>query len=119
MIGNNAKKYICLCVAAGGVKSGVETVLGEVRSRRAKFVLMASDASDRTKKQLTDKCNYYGVKLIKADCTADELADVIGKKSLCAAVSFTGKGPSDSALTALEASENDAIAMTEDRKDDN
>ena len=41
--------YIGLCVAAGGVTTGFDLVLGEIRRGRAKFVLIASDASERTK----------------------------------------------------------------------
>ncbi len=55
------EKLIGLCRAAGGVACGTDAALGEVRRGRAKFVLIASDVSDRTRKQLTDKCKYYHV----------------------------------------------------------
>lgn len=117
-----AERYIGLCMAAGGVKTGVDIVLGEVRSHRAKFVLLASDASDRTKKQVTDKCTYYNVKVFSGGYTGDDIAHLLGKRSSCAAVAFVGKGPWESAEKALRMRQTDAAdvltAMTQDRKDD-
>lgn len=108
-------RYIGLCMAAGGVKTGVDTVLGEVRSQRAKFVLLATDASDRTKKQVTDKCTYYKVKIYSGGYTGDDIAHLCGKRSSCAAVAFIGKGPWASVKKSLE---TEQTATTEDRKDD-
>ena len=98
--------YMGLCRAAGGVVTGFDLVLGEVRRRRAVFVLIADDASERTRKQLTDKCNYYKVKYFPTQpgtgFTAEELAHIVGRKSACAAAAFTGKGPCRPLLTLLE-----------------
>ena len=112
------ERYIGLCMAAGGVRTGVDAVLGEVRAHRAKLVLLASDASDRTKKQVTDKCTYYNVKLFSGGYTGDDIARMLGKKSSCAAVAFIGKGPWESVKTALQKGQTDVPATTEDRKDD-
>ena len=119
MIDVTARQYIGLCMAAGGVKTGVDTVLGEIRSLKARLVIVSSDASERTKKQLTDKCSYYKVKLIGTDFTADALAGMIGKKAPCAAIALTGRGPWKKVLESLEAEETDVPSTTEDRKDDN
>jgi ribosomal protein L7Ae-like RNA K-turn-binding protein len=43
--------------------SGEELVVKEVRRGKAKLVIVSSDASDNTKKKLTDKCNTYSVPL--------------------------------------------------------
>lgn len=112
------KKYIGLCMAAGGVKVGFDLVLGEVRSSRAKFLLIANDASERTVKQLTDKCKFYGVKYYISDQSSTDIADVIGKRSSCAAAAFTGKGPWKSVLEHLEAEASSVCSLNEDRKDD-
>ena len=45
------------------VKSGEGTVLGQIKSGRAYFVLLASDASAGTKKQFEDKCQSHGIEL--------------------------------------------------------
>jgi ribosomal protein L7Ae-like RNA K-turn-binding protein len=58
--------------------SGESSVIKAVRKNDAKLVLVAQDASDRTKKTLQDKCRYYGVEL----CTVSdqyELGKAIGK----------------------------------------
>jgi len=117
-ITDKVKKYIGLCMAAGGVKVGFDLVLGEVRSSRAKFLLIANDASERTVKQLTDKCKYYGVKYYISDQSSTDIADLIGKRSSCAAAAFTGKGPWKSVLEHLEAETTTERSFNEDRKDD-
>ncbi|TYR82758.1 YlxQ family RNA-binding protein [Priestia megaterium] len=67
-LANRARKLI----------SGEELVVGEVRKQKAKLVLLASDASDNTKKKVTDKCAYYNVPVrIVADRYA--LGQAIGK----------------------------------------
>lgn len=97
------EKYIGLCASAGGVTTGFDLVLGEIRKGRAKFVLVASDASDRTKKQITDKCAYYNVKFFILDeYSSEAIAHMLGKRSFCAAAAFTGRGPWKTALDALE-----------------
>jgi len=97
---------------------GFDLVLGEVRSSRAKFLLIANDASERTVKQLTDKCKYYGVKYYISDQSSTDIADLIGKRSSCAAAAFTGKGPWKSVLEHLEAETTTERSFNEDRKDD-
>ncbi len=52
-----------LAARARKVISGEELVVKEVRSGKAKLVLLASDASANTRKKLTDKCSYYNVEL--------------------------------------------------------
>ena len=121
------ERYIGLCMAAGGVITGTDLVLGAVRGGKAKFVLIARDASERTKKQLTDKCTYYNVKYHIGEYDGAELAHMLGKKSLCTAAALTGRGPWANVMKAFEsAAEEHAVpadsrAGTEccdDRKDD-
>lgn len=122
MIDKTTRQYIGLCMAAGGVKTGVDTVLGEIRSQRARLVIVSSDASERTKKQLGDKCSFYKTKMIGSDCSADELAGMIGKASPCAAIALTGRGPWKKVLESIQTNETietDVPSTTEDRKDDN
>ncbi len=102
--------YIGLCRAAGGVTTGFDLVLGEVRRKKARFVLLADDASERTKKQMTDKCEFYEIPLFPAGLTSDELAAILGKKSSCAAVAFTGKGPCRPLLSLFEERARDTTA---------
>lgn len=86
------KRYLSLAAASRSVTTGFDLVLGEVRRSKDVLVLLSSDASDRTKKQITDKCVFYGVKLIPTDINSDELGACVGKKSPAAAVAVKNKG---------------------------
>ncbi|MGP4072207.1 L7Ae/L30e/S12e/Gadd45 family ribosomal protein [Piscibacillus sp. B03] len=50
-----------LAFRAGKVSLGEDNILKDIRSKQATLVLIASDASDNTKKKLTDKCKSYQV----------------------------------------------------------
>ena len=54
-----------LAKRAGKISTGSFICTKEIRSRRAKLVLLAGDASDNTKKAISDSCRYYDVKLIE------------------------------------------------------
>jgi ribosomal protein L7Ae-like RNA K-turn-binding protein len=50
-----------LAARARKVISGEELVVKEIRSGKAKLVLLASDASANTAKKIQDKCTHYNV----------------------------------------------------------
>ena len=50
-----------LAARARKVISGEELVIREIRSGKAKLILLASDASANTSKKIQDKCTYYNV----------------------------------------------------------
>ena len=52
-LANRARKII----------SGEEFVVKEIRSGKAKLVLLSADASANTTKKITDKCTFYQVPL--------------------------------------------------------
>lgn len=112
------ERYIGLCMAAGGVVTGTDSVIAEVRHGRAKFVLVASDASERTRKQLTDKCKTYEVRILYGKRNSDALAELLGKRSACAAAAFTGRGPCENAYRALLAEDTEENKCCMERKDD-
>ena len=89
------RNYIGLCKAAGGVIAGSDLVLKAVRAKKAVCVLIASDASLRTVKQLTDKCTFYGVKYSVLETDSFELGRMIGKSAPCVVIGLTGRGPAD------------------------
>ncbi|AYC30775.1 YlxQ family RNA-binding protein [Paenisporosarcina cavernae] len=43
--------------------TGEELVLKEIRSNKAKIVILAKDASENTRKKFSDKCSFYNVEL--------------------------------------------------------
>ena len=52
-----------LCQRAGGLVAGEEIVIDGIRSQKVFYIFLAKDASDNTKKKLTDKANYYQVEI--------------------------------------------------------
>lgn len=116
MTDRKLENYIGLCRAAGGVTTGFDLVLGEVRRKKAVFVLIADDASERTGKQITDKCEYYKVPHFPAGMTSDELAGVLGKRASCAAAAFTGRGPCRPLLSLFEERARETMNENQNQK---
>lgn len=71
--------------------AGTDAVIAAVRSKSKPYIAaVASDASERTRKQLADKCAFNGVTLITLDATRAELAAAVGKKNAqCSACAVT------------------------------
>lgn len=63
MTNNAILQLLGLAARARKVISGEELVIKEIRSGKAKLVLLASDASANTSKKIKDKCTYYNVEL--------------------------------------------------------
>lgn len=63
---NKAKlfSYLGLAMRAGKLASGDGAVLDAIRGGDARLVVLAEDASDNTRKKITDKCNHYDVPLL-------------------------------------------------------
>ncbi|MFD2682790.1 YlxQ family RNA-binding protein [Bacillus seohaeanensis] len=69
-LANRARKVI----------SGEELVIKEVRNGKAKIVILSQDASDNTRKKISDKCRYYKVPLVSVD-NRYSLGQAIGKEA--------------------------------------
>ncbi|MDT9023963.1 MULTISPECIES: YlxQ family RNA-binding protein [Rossellomorea] len=69
-LANRARKII----------SGEELVIKEVRSGRAKLVILSKDASANTYKKITDKCKSYNVPVSLVD-SRNDLGQAIGKEA--------------------------------------
>ena len=67
-----------LAFRARRVVTGDELVLRAVRRGRVRLVILAADASERTKKKWRDKCAFYAVPLV---VTSDrmQLGEALGK----------------------------------------
>lgn len=73
---------IGLAKRAGRLICGTDAVLSAVSSaKKPQLVIAADDISERTKKQLSDKCAHYGVTLLTIPVGRDALASAIGKKN--------------------------------------
>jgi len=87
---SNYLNMIGLAYRAGKCSLGEESILKDIRSNRAKLVLLASDIGPQTKKKMTDKCNYYEVPFLMAD-DRETLSNAIGK-SHRVAIAILDKG---------------------------
>ena len=89
----SAMKLLGFCRRSGKLICGAGQVLAAVTGKRAPgVVVIASDASERTTKQLFDKCSYKGVKLYRANATGEEMAHLFGKSSVVMAAGATDPG---------------------------
>ncbi len=75
---NKALARLGLAMRAGKLTSGEERVLEAIRSGLAQLVVMARDASARTRKIVADKCDSYGVPLL-VGYSRHELGMAVGK----------------------------------------
>ncbi len=84
------KGYLGLAVRSGQAALGANMVLEQIRSGKAGVVLIDEDASDNTRKKLSDACAFRNVDLhilpaglIAASCgKGDRMAAGVGKTSL-------------------------------------
>lgn len=61
---NEWQSLLGLARRAGQVVTGEEAVLQTIRTKRARAVILAADASARTKKTVGNKCRFYHVPLL-------------------------------------------------------
>lgn len=84
-----ALNLLGLAQRAGKLLSGESLVLEAIRKQEATLVVFASNASDNTKKQFLNKCEYYDVPVLFPFLKAD-ISKAIGKeRTVCA---FTDDG---------------------------
>ena len=87
-----ALSYIGFARRCGRCAIGTEQVIAEVRRCGAGVcVALAADASDRTKKQIRDKCAFHGARLLALEFGGEELANAVGKDMNVSAVAVTEK----------------------------
>lgn len=77
---------IGLCRRAGRLGCGAEKIQAALKTGGAALLLLASDPSDRTRKQLTDKSAFRGVKTITLPLTKAELGHACGVDELSGCV---------------------------------
>lgn len=78
-----------LCRRAGKLIMGTDLVTKSLPSKKTYLVIYTSDASDNTKKRVTDKCSYYGVTAIMTDFASDVIGDAIGKSGTVCTLGIT------------------------------
>lgn len=80
--------------------SGETAVMGAIRDGKAYLVILATDASEQTRKRYADKCAYYGAKHVTFG-TMEEIGKAIGKEHR-SAVAVIDRGFADEMVKKLE-----------------
>ncbi|MBR5746459.1 MAG: ribosomal L7Ae/L30e/S12e/Gadd45 family protein [Clostridia bacterium] len=107
-VNKNTLGVIGLATRAGKTAPGANNTVEAVRKGKAKLVLLACDASENTKKLVSDKSRFYGAECIVCDAGTEELGRAMGKRG-CAAVAITDSG----FVTAFKKSVEATTANTE------
>lgn len=93
LLPDGAIKLLGFCRRSGKLVLGASQVLTAIAGKRPpSVVVIASDASDRTEKQLFDKCSFKGIKLYRVPHTGEELAHLLGKSGVVMAAGATDPG---------------------------
>lgn len=78
---------------AGKLQIGTDLICRAMATKaKPKLVVISSGASDGTKKKLSTKCEFYGIKKVQINMSTSELGDLIGKTYTPAAVGVTDEG---------------------------
>lgn len=87
--------YLGFAKRSGNATTGSELVLTTVRKAASSknnekiVVLVSSDSSDRTHKQITDKCTFYNVFCRVSPLDSYDTAKMLGKSAPVCAVAVT------------------------------
>ena len=76
---------------AGKIVLGTDLVIGAIRAKgkgKARLVLISDEASAGTKKKISFKAEFYGVKALEIAVTPDELGRTLGKESSPVAIAI-------------------------------
>jgi len=76
--GSRLASMIGLCRRANRLGCGVDTIKDTLKTGRAHLVLLSSDPSERTRKQICDKCATARVELLSIPLTKEELGRACG-----------------------------------------
>ena len=69
-------------------------MLEDIKAKKVFYVIIASDASDNTKKKFSDKCRFYQVEYV-IDGESDLISQAIGKDNRMA-IGIKDRGFADS-----------------------
>lgn len=72
---------LCLCRRASRLTLGFDAVLDEVKKRTPGGVVLTSDVSPKTEKEVVFHARQSGIEVIKAEFTMDEAKQAVGKRA--------------------------------------
>ena len=79
---------------AGKLLIGTEIVCKAMANPKSglKLAIVSSEASDGTKKKISTKCEFYGLKMVQIKMSTDDLGSLLGKTYSPACVGVTDAG---------------------------
>ena len=80
---------IGLARRAGKTVIGTDIVCRAMPKGQIRLVLISATASAPTKKKLSVKSDFYGIKWLEAEIDTDRLGNILGKSGAVAAVAIT------------------------------
>jgi len=80
LINNKLLGLLGICAKAGKIVSGADACLEEIKTNSVKLLIIAEDASDKTKKNYIFYGDKYNIPVAIAS-TVDNLSKAIGKKN--------------------------------------
>ncbi len=104
MDNNKILSYLGLCRKAGKLVCGTALTVDAIRRNKAVLAITCSDASDNTKKRVSDACSYRSVDYASLPCTCAELGAALGQSGTTAAAGITDKSFSDMIKKLLQTS---------------
>lgn len=84
-----ALNLLGMAMRAGKIVTGESLSLKEIQQQKARLVIVATDASERTKEKMENKCTYYEIP-ITVQFTTAELSHAIGKERVICTVMDQG-----------------------------
>ena len=83
---------IGLARRAGKTVIGTDLVCRAMPKGQIRLVLTSQSASAPTKKKLSVKSDFYGIKWLEAEIDTERLGNILGKSGAVAAVAITDSG---------------------------
>lgn len=83
--------FLGLCLKAGKLEIGEESVRAAQRGGKAKLILLAVDTSAGTAKRAENYSRWGNIPLIRVKYSKEELGEMLGKR-VCAVLAVTDKG---------------------------
>ena len=80
---NNAYQFLGIIKKAGGLSTGYETALTDVKSGKCRLLLIAQDASDNTKKKFVDAAQFRKVSYLFFE-SKERLGLILGREEISA-----------------------------------
>lgn len=80
MINNRVLGLLGLCTKAGEISFGTDACIDLIQRKKVKLIIVAEDASDRTKRNFKFLCNNNNIRVAYFG-TIEEISKAIGKRN--------------------------------------